>query len=360
MKRLHLIILALVCLFTLSAEAVLSKPMTFVSGGNGGNCNECEFIIADGDISISTVEKFRELGIEGGGRILLNSKGGDLLGAIALGNAFRKSKVDIVIASVTPRADGGPYDEHPGICESACTYAFLGGVKRTAEDGSKIGIHAFSPPPMNSSPDPLYSAAEVTNVQIQLGVLLEYTQRMGADPIIVQWASEIPNDDMRYLNPDELYSLRITWNPVRATALQLVQYKRGILARTTTTDGMTKVSLYCRGKEIRITVALPIEKPQSDPFSGSFPTNPSMNLFFAKTEGDFGDWKKVEYQKLSDQNGEYYTAILDKDAVADFGRFPFLKISIGEIRAEVEAIKIIVPTDGIPELVPLLGRNCIG
>ncbi|MDB5340450.1 MAG: hypothetical protein JWN70_6069, partial [Planctomycetaceae bacterium] len=167
--------------------AAFAEPMKFNYSGNGGNCDDCEFLVAKGDITPSTVDEFRALDVRNL-QVMLDSKGGNLLGAIALGNEFRRRNIRVTVGDTSPRTDGSGMEEIAGTCESACVYAFFGGSRREVRPGSKIGIHALAAPSNITGLDPVYTEAEITNVQIQVGVVLEFTQRMGVDPIVVQWA----------------------------------------------------------------------------------------------------------------------------------------------------------------------------
>ncbi|UIJ85248.1 hypothetical protein LZK77_16150 [Rhizobium leguminosarum] len=95
-------------LFVALLSQAEAKRMTFLEAGSGGNCNECEFIIADGDIAIDSVDDFRAAS---GTRVLLNSQGGSLEGAIALGEEFRRREAVVTISAAEKRDGGAWFDE---------------------------------------------------------------------------------------------------------------------------------------------------------------------------------------------------------------------------------------------------------
>lgn len=71
--------------------------------------------------------------------VFFNSGGGSLSGAIKLGKLIRQMGFDTGVASYKAGTT-----RHEGICASACTYAFAGGVSRYYEAGAaRLGLHQF-------------------------------------------------------------------------------------------------------------------------------------------------------------------------------------------------------------------------
>lgn len=348
----------LLCLQIQPADA---KRMTFVSTSNGGNCNECEFIVADGDIAIDSVDDFREVG---GARVLINSKGGSLEGAIALGEEFRRRGVVVSVYKAEQRAGSSVYDEEPGgECLSACVYAFFGGEKREVRDGSTLGIHAFAGDIAETNVDaPVYTRLELTAVQRLTGVLLEYTQRMGIDPLVIDWAAKQDNSGMRILTGDEMRLLRIVWDPVRALPLRLEPYKNGVLARTETADTSGKVTFVCVGRDLRLVFAS--ELPPPSPGLGKVDgignrDSDSMTLALKADEDDFGDWVDTTYKFSQDGNIGFATIEIDRGLLSQIVEAKLVDISIGQTRGAKQSVLIRFPTDNLEQIASLLGRNCI-
>ena len=121
------------------------------------------------------------------------------------------------------------YDTSLGeFCASACAYAIMGGVKRYVDQqkefdqnsdydnrfagasGTKLGIHQFYRSEALSKPQKkAFSAIDKSADQMLMGILLEYTLRMGVDTHLVSVASSIPPwEDIRWLTRDEI----INWN----------------------------------------------------------------------------------------------------------------------------------------------------
>ncbi len=348
----------LLCLQIQPADA---KRMTFISTSNGGNCNECEFIVADGDIAIDSVDDFREVG---GARVLINSKGGSLEGAIALGEEFRRRGVDVSVYKAEQRAGSSFYDEMPsGECLSACVYAFFGGVKREVRDGSTLGIHAFAGDIAETNVDaPVYTRLELTAVQRLTGVLLEYTQRMGIDPLVIDWAAKQDNSGMRILTGDEMRQLRIVWNPIRALPLRLEPYKSGVLARTETADTSGKVTLVCVGRDLRLVFSSELPPPTEGPWTidgiGNRESD-SMTLTLKTNEDEFGELVDATYKFSQDGNIGFATITVDRALLTQLVSAKLVDIAIGVTRGARLSPLIRFPTDNLQQLASLLGRNCI-
>jgi hypothetical protein len=143
--------------------------------------------------------------------IEFTSPGGDLLAALKLGSMIR----------------AGGYDTSLGeFCASACAYSILGGVKRyvghqvdedrdydyhnAGASGTKFGIHQFYHSAALEEPQKkAFSATDASADQMLMGILLEYTLRMGVDVRLVSTAASIPPwQNMRWLTQDEM----IAWN----------------------------------------------------------------------------------------------------------------------------------------------------
>lgn len=118
--------------------------MKFEFQSNGGKCQTCNWISAEGKITEQTPDDFLKFigsGSSGLSSIIaINSRGGDLFGAMRLGRLFRSVGVTITINHTS--IDSGIPDYAPGVCISACALAFLGGKVRLA-NGGELGVHQF-------------------------------------------------------------------------------------------------------------------------------------------------------------------------------------------------------------------------
>jgi hypothetical protein len=145
--------------------------------------------------------------------IEFTSPGGNLLAALKLGEMIRS----------------GGYDTSLGeFCASACAYAVMGGIKRhlvpeqfnqdsdydnrnVGSRGTKLGIHQFyQADALNEPQKKAFSAIDRSVDQLLMGMLLEYTLRMGVDTHLVSIASTIPPwADIRWLTPEEMVAWKL-------------------------------------------------------------------------------------------------------------------------------------------------------
>jgi len=320
--------------------------MKFTYGYSGGNCNDCEFMVAEGTIEDDSVDDFRKL--DGPGLIYLNSDGGSLMGALALGNEFRKKGVRTIVGMAVPRDDNPDIQDisEKAVCLSACTYAFLGGVERTVPAGAKYGIHSFSSEAKPGS-EASYSAADITNAQILTGILLEYTQRMGADPILVKMASEQPADAMYDLSEGELDQFRVNWNPVLTPPPHLEIYRDRLVGVTQTADKSATVTLFCKDHGLNVMISKETPDADDDSIQGQ--------MLLSTDSGMVGGAFKFR----NDDRFVYRTLQLDRgieDAITRSSRF---QVRFGVVRPEIEVVRADIPSDGLITLFAMLRRNCL-
>ncbi|EKS34245.1 hypothetical protein HMPREF9695_04155 [Afipia broomeae ATCC 49717] len=279
----------LVCIFvtlgSLSAhEAAAGKsfnydikgPMIFRSAFNGGNCNGCEWIIAEGAIENDTPEKLKKFidqkKIPRGSSLRLNSPGGNLLSGIKLGEVIRAAGLFTSVgktvgeeSSFDPETilekvlDGTSYEVRNGVCASACVYAFVGGVTRFAAK-SKIGIHQFYDERSVSEPlAKTASSVDRSADQLLTALLLEYIVRMGIDPRLVSLAGTIPPwGEMRWLSSSELIDLKIDNSETSFTPLSVEPFgASGAYVETVSRSVYYtfRLRLYCRGVADKAFVA---------------------------------------------------------------------------------------------------------
>ncbi|MFZ3324391.1 MAG: hypothetical protein WA231_00200 [Methylocella sp.] len=126
------------------------------------------FIYAEGPITLGTAERFRtfvnENKIKGGAVVIFNSPGGQVSEALEMGRQIRAAGFDTSIGIKSKKEGGG--------CFSACTLAFLGGVRRTTGSGTLFGVHRIS------AKAELTVAQALEIGQITLGQIVEYVSYM--------------------------------------------------------------------------------------------------------------------------------------------------------------------------------------
>lgn len=204
--RFVLSIFALVWLMVPSAFAQDQQPlqpMRFALIENDVDCEDCRYIRASGDIEDYTAAQFRQFvrvyDLEGQKlTVMLHSPGGDVIAGLRLGREIRELgfNTQVGLAQRLPR---GGYTLRPGDCASACTFSFLGGVARYAED-DVIGIHRFYPG--NLEPD--NRVVLRPGDQAVAAMIKVYAIDMGVDVAFIETSLDVPPADMRYLSNDEL------------------------------------------------------------------------------------------------------------------------------------------------------------
>ena len=129
--------------------------------------------------------------------VYLNSPGGSLVGAMALGRLFRRNGYSTVVAARSSR-DGSVV---AGVCYSACPFALAGGRPRALEAGSVLGVHRAE----NRVPLP-------DEAEFQQRVTHDtkfYLAEMGIDERLVGIMSQVPYDAIRLLSLEEAVQLKL-------------------------------------------------------------------------------------------------------------------------------------------------------
>lgn len=255
----------------LDARIASCEPMRFELHGTGGNCNGCEWLAADGEITIDAADHLlaylqKEKLLDWKGSVLLNSPGGNLIGGIKLGEAIRKQGMTTRIGRSVHDNEGLDWAHKTtnGMCVSACAFAFLGGVSRSVSEsvneGGKIGIHQFYNEAAIINPSAkVFNAIDFSAQQLLSALLIDYVMRMGVDPHLVVKASSIPPTEVYYLSQEEAEELKVSWAPDKFEPWAIEPYGNGVVAFTKTRDRRTTVTLFCRrDKTPRVLVTFPV------------------------------------------------------------------------------------------------------
>jgi hypothetical protein len=152
-------------------------------------------IVADGMISPESAAAFRAVAttvLPEPIVVRINSPGGNLVGSLRLGDAFREFKATVLVGKAAR-------------CISACVYAFLGGATRRATE-AQIGVHRFRPI------DDRNDGGDFPTILVQKAtdILTDYVTRMGADPGLVGMALTIQPPAIHLLDAAELRRYRVT------------------------------------------------------------------------------------------------------------------------------------------------------
>ena len=165
----------------------------------GTNCKL--FIAASGAITADTPRNFlvfaqnRDLT---GATVVIDSDGGSVLGAIALGREIRNLKLATTVGHIVdlptegqdePRATLSPNAD----CESMCAFVLLGGVQRSVPVDARVMVHQIWLGDRREDPTAAsYSAEDLVLVQRDIGRLAQYAADMGASADLLDLALRIP------------------------------------------------------------------------------------------------------------------------------------------------------------------------
>lgn len=198
-------------------------PMQFEMRREGpaGVCgNKCRiWVDATGAITADTPRAF-EAFAKGrdlrGMMIALNSEGGSVLGAIALGRAIRRLGMVTMVGRTVdlPASEGGEKrarllpDAH---CESMCTFVLLAGVERHVPPEARVLVHQIWLGDRRDNPTAAtYSAEDLVVVQRDVGRLAKYTIEMGGSIDLLVLALKIPPwEPMHVLTREELRGTKL-------------------------------------------------------------------------------------------------------------------------------------------------------
>jgi hypothetical protein len=176
----------------------------------GSKCQT--WISASGSISAETPRDF-EMFAKGhdlsGSTLVIDSDGGSVLGAIALGRDIRRLNLDTAVGRVVDlnaaeqdtRAKFSPIAD----CESMCGFVLLGGVHRTVPPQARVMVHQIWLGDRRDDPTAAnYSAEDLVLVQRDIGRLAQYTIEMGGSIELLDLALRIPPwEPMHALSADE-------------------------------------------------------------------------------------------------------------------------------------------------------------
>ncbi len=181
-----------VMLLPAAAQVSRTLPMRFelrLQGPPAACGAKCRLMIsASGAITSATPHDF-ETFAQGhdlsGATVVLDSDGGSVLGAIALGRAIRRLHLDTTVGRVIDLPAGAesvpPASLSPrAYCESMCAFVMLGGVHRTVPPQAQVMVHQIWLGDRRDDPTAAtYSAEDLVLVQRDIGRLTQYTFDMG-------------------------------------------------------------------------------------------------------------------------------------------------------------------------------------
>jgi hypothetical protein len=201
--------------------------------GPADACNgSCRlWISASGAITAETPKDFQSFAHGHdltGATVVLDSDGGSVLGAIALGREIRRLGLDSTVGRITDleavdqQALRGKFSPIAD-CESMCGFVLLGGVHRTVPPQARVMVHQIWLGDRRDDPTAAnYSAEDLVLVQRDIGRLAQYTIDMGGSIELLNLALRIPPwEPMHALSADETRRTKLATEqppaPVAAT-----------------------------------------------------------------------------------------------------------------------------------------------
>ena len=171
------------------------------------------------------------------------------MGGILLGKKFRELGLSTEVGLSQFYPDSKTYTPEPGICASACAYAFLGGVGRILDETAKLGFHRFYiGGALASSATKVFSGEDLDDTQRIAAALLLYIVDMGVDGRVLILASQAGPNEIRWLELQEARDLRVFYEPEGFKPWRVEPYKNGAIAVSQSNDGLRSIVAGCSGK----------------------------------------------------------------------------------------------------------------
>ncbi len=177
------------------------------------------WVSATGAITAETprdFEAFAKANDIRGATLALDSDGGSVLGALALGRAVRSQGMTTTVGKTVELPVSETGDKRAKLkplayCESMCAFVLIAGVERHVPAEARIMVHQIWLGDRRDDPTAAnYSAEDLVLVQRDIGRLAQYTVEMGGSIDLLEIALKIPPwEPMRLLSRDELRGMKI-------------------------------------------------------------------------------------------------------------------------------------------------------
>jgi hypothetical protein len=185
--------------------------------GCGKDCRT--WVSAAGAITADTPRDFDAFAKKNnidGATIALDSDGGSVLGALALGRSIRKLGMTTTVGRTIDLnvADAGKKRaklQPKAYCESMCAFVLLAGTERRVPAEARVMVHQIWLGDRRDDPTAAnYSAEDLVVVQRDIGRLARYTVEMGGGVDLLEIALKIPPwEPMRLLSREELRTMKV-------------------------------------------------------------------------------------------------------------------------------------------------------
>jgi hypothetical protein len=183
----------------------------------GDNCST--WVSASGAITADTPRDFQAFASKhklNGIVVALDSDGGSVLGALALGREIRRAGMITTVGKTIDLASTEAGKRRARLlprayCESMCAFVLLAGVERRVPAAARVMVHQIWLGDRRDDPTAAnYSAEDLVVVQRDIGRLAQYTVEMGGGINLLETALKIPPwEPMRLLSREELRGMKI-------------------------------------------------------------------------------------------------------------------------------------------------------
>ena len=233
------ILLCLGCLVLSNSALAQDGQMTFeYKADHFPGVMDFRFIYADGVIAQGTAERFarfvKDKQISDGAVVIFNSPGGSVGEALEIGRLIRAAGFETELGTI---------DRKDGVCFSACTLAFLGGVRRSIGSNMLFGVHRIS------TTVPLTSSEALEMGQITIGQIVEYASYMGVKTEFVTLLTQTGSEDINLLSEQSMKDLNVTTTPfITSWEIKAFGGRFYVLGTTEENGGIDKIIFLCAGK----------------------------------------------------------------------------------------------------------------
>jgi hypothetical protein len=263
-----LVVVALTWMFTnqLCSGTALAEPMQFVLQpphqpeqvfGNAWG------IFADGDIegtsAAGLTKVMEENRIPPNSTVYFNSPGGSLFGGMELGLLIRKYGLFTEVAKRGPTQTSYGFREYaklPGVCLSACSLAYIGGVFRWVGNSKSVyGVHRFYGD----------SSLDADKAQIASSVIIQYIRDMGVDPALFTEMTKAGREEVNIIPWSKLGALNVVNSGQGRTewSIETTGDDLYVKGQRNTSQGINKFMVVCTNGRLSLYVIFdPIGRDQ--------------------------------------------------------------------------------------------------
>lgn len=208
-------------------------PIRIVRSGRAGCEPKCaEWISFEGTIDERSTHQFGIAANSLRGKkvpVLIDSPGGDIYYAMAMGTLIRARGLDVVVARTEfePCANSsngckeggekgtlGRLSSQPARCSSACTFVLAGGLHRIMAPGAQIGVHSISLDQTKVEKWRKIYRGKISfedlmqqRVSEPRSLMLRYFEKMGIAREIVGLMESVPSSEILFISESELMKL---------------------------------------------------------------------------------------------------------------------------------------------------------